>query len=118
MIVKFNDPKYYLHYTKLNSVEKGAYEQLYFGLCEGKKEIPITVGPSLDEMKEVYYAVYYDHSELFWYLGSGWTYSQNGKVVKVEPKYNKYATNIAFYKGQVESAKSQFLEGLVGKNVY
>lgn len=118
MTVTFNDPKYYPHYQKLNTVEKSMYKQAFFGICEGLKEVKIENGGTLEEITKVYRAIYYDHSELFWYEGCGWTYRVNDKVIKIEPKYNKYVDNRDFYKGLIEKEKKFFLEGVVGKKVY
>ncbi len=106
------DPLIYPYYSMLNSDMQKLYRQVYANAVEGTESFAPVVKVNVNQVKNVFEAVYNDHPELFWleteyacdYIGSG-------QCVELTLKYNRTAQNPAAEKEAFDAAANRILEG-------
>lgn len=96
------DAAYYPYYAMLNDKEKRIYRQIYANAEEGHSTFTPVESVSPEQLKNVFYAVYNDHPELFW-LDTAYTckYTENDRCVEIDLQFNRTAQNL-------DSAKANF----------
>ncbi len=90
------DAEFYPYYGLLN----GAQKEVYYDIIEGANEYKESIIPSrkiqIDDVKNIYYAVMFDHPEIFW-LDSKYSYDyyhDSNEVIKINLKYTDAINNI------------------------
>lgn len=103
---------YYPYYEMLNSNQKKIYKQIYANATELKKNFIPIVTISSDELKDIVYAVNYDHPELF-YLDSnyGYKYTQDNEIAQIILNYNETANNFEVSKYNFENEVDKIING-------
>ncbi len=92
------DAEFYPYYALLNESQK----EVYYDIIEGANEYKQSIRPSrkiqVDDVKNIYYAVLYDHPELFW-LNSKYSYEyyhDTNEVIKINLSYTEVINNIEY----------------------
>ena len=90
------DSEFYPYFALLNESQ----QQVYYDIIEGANEYKEYITPSrkiqVDDVKDIYYAVMYDHPELFW-LNSKYSYDyyhDTNEVIKITMSYTMPVENI------------------------
>ena len=90
------DSDFYPYFGLLNEAQK----EVYYDIIEGANEYKEYVVPSkkiqVADVKDIYYAVMYDHPEIFW-LDSKYAYDyyhDSNEVIKINLKYTSVINNI------------------------
>lgn len=72
----------------LTQNQRGAYDEIYKALMNGRDEVEPISRVSYKEMNLITEAIYYDNPEIFWWDGSvGYWYNKDETVTKVTFKY-------------------------------
>lgn len=100
----------YYYREQLNESEKQAYDLLLAGLLEEKGVI--RVGKlSGKAISKVWFAIYYEHPEIFWYKGH-YSYSQGSDYVEYIPKYLYDKKERDRRQAQIDNVVNDFFRGL------
>lgn len=92
---------FYLYRNTLSSQNQRAYDQICNGFTQGKDSIPMTVPITEKDMEELFFAIVYDHPELFWVRPNYYYhYDDNGYITEVNPLY--YDMDMATMQSEVE----------------
>ena len=90
------DSEFYPYFGLLNDAQK----EVYYDIIEGANEYKESVVPSkkihIEDVKDIYYAVMYDHPEIFW-LNSKYSYDyyhDSNEVIKINLSYTDVINNI------------------------
>lgn len=103
---------YYPYYEMLDANSRKIYKQIYANAIELKKNfIPVT-NVSTEDLKDIIYAVNYDHPELF-YLDSnyGYKYTQDNEIAQIILNYNETADNFEVSKNNFEREANIIIAG-------
>lgn len=106
------DSLFYPYYGMLDSDMKALYRQIYANALECNTSFAPVVEVSVDEVKNVFEAVYNDHPELFW-LETGYSckHLKNGKCIELTLQYYKIAEDLEESRKQFEAAAEEILNG-------
>lgn len=81
------NPVFYPYYAQLDSRLKELYVEALPYIHDGETSYKPKVSANYDEVYKVFYALYKDRPEYFWFRGCATTYSSDGIVSKIEPTY-------------------------------
>lgn len=96
------DAAYNPYYAMLDEDEKTLYGQMYANAENASASFAPEVQVSKDQVNTVFEAVFYDHPELFWLdTGYSYRYTDDGKIVEIDLKFNETANDL-------ENAKAAF----------
>jgi len=106
------DEEFYPYYAMLNSDMQQLYCQIYANAQQLAASFSPVVSVKVDQLKNVFEAVYNDHPQLFW-LETGYSckYLQDGSCVEIILKYNRTADNLSDAKQEFESYARGILSG-------
>ncbi len=106
------DTKMYPYYGMLNKNMQALYRQIYANALVLTTSFAPVVEVSVDEVKNVFEAVYNDHPELFWVeTGYSCKYLQNGKCVELTLQYYNIASDLKEASKQFDAAAKEILDG-------
>lgn len=106
------DTRFHPYYVMLNNTLKSLYRQIYANaMAVNPTFAPIEV-VSVDQLKDVFTAVFGDHPELFW-LDTAYEckYLPNGKCVQFSLQFNHTATNLEINKQEFENSANNIIQG-------
>ena len=92
----YSSSVFYPYFELLNDNQKQVYNELVDGINNYSEYIVPSVSITLDEVKDTFYAVLYEHPELFW-LDNNYScehYEEDMIVTKVFLKYTDLVNNI------------------------
>lgn len=106
------DTLLYPYYGMLNSKQQTLYRQIYANALKCNTSFAPVVEVSVDEVKNVFEAVYNDHPELFW-LETGYSckHLKDGKCIELTLQYYEIAEDLDKSKKQFEAAAEEILDG-------
>lgn len=100
------------YYTMLDDNEKTLYAQMYANAENVSASFAPTVNVSSDQVNTVFEAVFYDHPELFWLdTGYSYRYTDDGKIVEIDLKYNQTADDLDSSKAAFDHAANTIIQG-------
>lgn len=106
------DTSVYPYYGMLDKNQQALYRQIYANALELTTSFAPVVEVSVDEVKNVFEAVYNDHPELFWVeTGYSCKYLRSGECVELTLQYYNIATDLKEARKQFEAAAKEILEG-------
>ena len=107
------DSEFYPYFALLNESQ----QQVYYDIIEGANEYKEYITPSrkiqVDDVKDIYYAVMYDHPELFW-LNSKYSYDyyhDSNEVIKINLSYTEVINDIENNRRLFDEAINTVVEG-------
>lgn len=105
------DERFYPYYGMLDSDMQTLYRQIYANAMELTTSFAPIVPVTVDQVKDVFEAVYNDHPELFWVeTGYSCKYMQNGKCIELTLQYYQIAENLKEAKNQFDSAAQAIIK--------
>lgn len=106
------DADYYPYYAMLNNKEKNIYRQIYANAGAGHSTFTPIESVSPEQLKNVFYAVYNDHPELFW-LDTAYTckYTENNRCVEIDLQFNRTAQNLDSEKANFDKNAERIIAG-------
>ena len=103
---------YYPYYELLNANERKIYKQVYANARELKKSFVPVVNVNTEELKNVVYAVNYDHPELFYLDTSyGYKYTGDNVIAQILLNYNSTANDITYAKAAFDREANKIISG-------
>lgn len=101
---------YYPYYEMLSHKEKKVYKQIYANAKKYKKEFVPVESINSSELEKIFYAVNYDHPELF-YLDTkyGYKYLEDDVCAQIILKYNNTIDNIDYSVSSFNSAAQSII---------
>lgn len=97
------DPVFYPYYAMLNERGKSLYRQIYANANDLNESFAPVVEIQVNELKDIFAAVYNDHPELFFVeTAYNCKYRKNGQCVEIDLSFNKTARSL-------ESSRAEFL---------
>lgn len=109
------DTEIYPYYGMLEPGMQRIYRQIYANAMElGTSFAPVTT-VNVNQLKNVFEAVYNDHPELFW-LETGYSckYTRAGQCVEITLQYNPVANKLEAAKTEMETQAARILNGAGG----
>ncbi|MCQ2492037.1 MAG: hypothetical protein MJ087_03240 [Lachnospiraceae bacterium] len=108
----------YYYRAQLTNKEQSIYDDLYQGLTDLEESIKIKSRDS-DEVEKIWYAVLYDHPEIFWCRG-GYKlyYLKIGFSMTLEPEYVYAKNEISEKSAKMEEIAKEIAKDNEGKNDY
>ena len=107
------DSEFYPYFGLLNDVQK----EVYYDIIEGANEYKEFITPSkkiqVADVKDIYYAVMYDHPEIFW-LNSKYSYDyyhDSNEVIKINLSYTEVINDIENNRRLFDEAINTVVEG-------
>ena len=105
------DTLYYPYFGYLNENQQKIYKQIYANAVEYVTTFVPTENISVEEVKEVFEALYNDHPELFWVNTSySYKYTSNDICVQIILNFNETADNIDYYKKLFDDAANKIIK--------
>ena len=100
----------YPYYAMLTSDMQSIYRQIYANALDVRSSFAPIVKVSVNQLKNVFEAVYNDHPEVFW-LETEYSckYKRNGSCVEISLKFNETADNLEKSRTLFEQAASKIL---------
>ncbi len=106
------DSLYYPYYAMLNENGQSLYRQIYANALSLNGVFAPAQDISVDEIRNVFAAVYNDHPELFW-LDTAYAckYIMNGQCVEIDLQFNRTAQNLDSAKAEFEQRAAVIVNG-------
>lgn len=106
------NPQIYPYYNMLDGTMKQLYAQLYANAMTVNGAFAPVVDTDVNQLKNVFEAVYNDHPELFW-LDGGYSckYLTNGKCVEIELSYNETVDYLEIAKNDFQDRADRIMRG-------
>lgn len=100
----------YPYYGILKESIQPVYRQIYANAMQMEDSFSPVVSVNVNELKNVFEAVYNDHPEIFW-LETGYSckYLQNGRCIEITLQYNNLAENLQEEKQRFEAQAESIL---------
>lgn len=112
------DPKYYPYYSFLDDQGKHLYRQMYAHIVDNSPSFQ-SVERDISEtaLENVFFAVTYDHPELFW-LSNGYSgrYTHNGEILELDLMFNQTASNLESSQAQFDEAVNSIVSAAQGSD--
>ncbi len=108
------DAKLYPYYAMLTEPMQKLYRQIYANATELVTSFSPAVTVNVNQLKNVFEAVYNDQPELFW-LETGYSckYLRNGQCLEITLQYNETVNNLEAAKGSFQTRAQEILAGAV-----
>ena len=106
------DSLYYPYYAMLNENGQSLYRQIYANALSLNGVFAPAQDISVDEIRNVFAAVYNDHPELFW-LDTAYAckYIMTGQCVEIDLQFNRTAQNLDSAKAEFEQRAAVIVNG-------
>ncbi len=106
------DPSIYPYYGMLGKDGKALYRQIYANALKLTTSFAPVVAVSVNEVRNVFEAVYNDHPELFWVeTGYSCKYMRNGQCIELTLQYYNIAADLENAQRQFDNAAQEILAG-------
>lgn len=106
------DTSIYPYYGMLNSDMQALYRQIYANAMKCNTSFAPIKAVAVDDLKNVFEAVYNDHPELFWLETSyACKYLKNGQCIEITLQYYQIAEDLEEAKKQFKTAAQEILGG-------
>ena len=107
----YKDSVMYPYYELLNKNEKIVYDKLLELANKYEKVLKPSVKVTLDEVKDIYNSLMYDHPEIFW-LDNNYTctYDENNIVIKIELNYTNIINKINIARSEFDKEVNNIVE--------
>ncbi len=106
------DTRFYPYYGMLNSKLQSLYKQIYANAMALNGTFAPIEDVSLDQLKNVFTAVFGDHPELFWLdTAYGCKFLPTGKCIEIDLQFNNTAENLEQNKQTFENCASKISQG-------
>lgn len=104
------DEEQYPYYAMLTESMRKLYRQIYANATELVASFSPAVAVNVNQLKNVFEAVYNDHPELFW-LDTGYSckYLRSGQCLEITLQYNEAANNLEAAKGSFQAGAQEIL---------
>ncbi len=112
------DPRFYPYYSFLDEQGKHLYRQMYAHINENSPSFQsVERDISEEALANVFFAVTYDHPELFW-LSNGYQgkYTHNGEILELDLLFNQTASDIESARDKFESAVNSIVSAAQGSD--
>lgn len=108
------DSKIYPYYAMLEEDMQELYKQIYANAMDGTVSFAPVVKVNVNQLKNVFEAVYNDHPELFWMeTGYSCKYLKNGRCVEITLRYYPITNNLEQAKKEFDNRVQSILSGAI-----
>lgn len=106
------DEETYPYYAMLTEPMQKLYRQIYANATELVTAFSPAVAVNVNQLKNVFEAVYNDHPELFW-LETGYSckYLRSGQCMEITLQYNETVSSLGAAKGSFQAKAQEILSG-------
>lgn len=106
------DAEFYPYYAMLEPGMQKIYRQIYANIMKGNISFAPVTDVNVNQLKNVFEAVFNDHPELFWVeTGYSCKYVQSGKCVEISLQYYPIANNLENAKAAFEGRAQTIING-------
>lgn len=106
------DSKIYPYYAMLEEDMQELYKQIYANALKGTVSFAPVINVNVNQLKNVFEAVYNDHPELFWMeTGYSCKYLKNGRCVEITLRYYPITNNLEQAKEEFDNRVQSILSG-------